>query len=51
MCLDMKLVKTSLHTQLKQTNLKIDFISQQQPFNDTVLQHFMDELKHCNVDM
>ena len=50
-----KLVKTLLHTQLKQTNLKNEhYISTEIPkegFNDTVFQHFLDELKHCNSDM
>ena len=50
-----KLVKTLLHTQLKQTNLKNGrYISTEIPkegFNDTVFQHFLDELKHCNSDM
>ena len=50
-----KLVKTLLHTQLKQTNLKNGlYISTEIPkegFNDAVFQHFLDELKHCNSDM
>ena len=44
-----KLVKTSLRTQLKQTNLENRFhISTESPkegFNDTVFQHFVDKLK------
>ena len=51
----MELVKTSLRTQLKQTNLQNRlYISTEIPkedFNDTVFQHFVDELKHCNSDM
>ena len=46
----MELVKTSLPTQLKQTNLENQLhISAESPkgFNDTVFQHFVDELKHC----
>ena len=45
----MKLVKTLLPTQLKHTNLEIDLIFQtasSKGFNDTVSQHFQDELKH-----
>ena len=46
----MKLVKTSLRTQLKQTNLENRFhISRESPkegFNDIVFKHFVDELKH-----
>ena len=38
-----------LLAQLKQTNLENQlFISTD---IDTVLQHFLDELKHCNLDM
>ena len=44
-----------LHTQLKQTNLEnqlyISTKSLKEGFNDTVFQHFVDELKHCNADM
>ena len=48
----MKLVKTLLHTQLKQMNLKNWlYISKKQGFNGAVFQHFVDELKHCNHDM
>ena len=51
----MKLAKTSLRTQLTQTNLECRLhISNESPkecFNDTVSQHFVDELKHCNSDM
>ena len=44
-----ELVKTMLLAQLKQTNLENQlFISTD---IDTVLQHFLDELKHCNLDM
>ena len=39
----MKLVKTLLCTQLKQTNLEIE---SKKGFNETVFQHFVDELKH-----
>ena len=46
----MKLRKTSLRTQSKQTNLENRLhISRESPkegFNDTVFQRFMDELKH-----
>ena len=46
----MKLVKTLLPTQLKHTNLEIDLIfqtvSSKEGFNDTISQHFQDELKH-----
>ena len=48
-------MKTLLRTQLKQTNLKNGrYISTEIPkegFNDTVFQHFLDELKRCNSDM
>ena len=51
----MRLVKTWLGTQLKQTNLKNQpHISKESPkedFNNTVFQHFVDELKHCDWDM
>ena len=51
----MKLVKNSLRTRLKQTNLENWFhISKESPkegLNDTVFQYFADELKHCNSDM
>ena len=51
----MKLVKNSLRTQLKQTYLENRIhISTESPnggFNDTVFQHVVDELKHCNSDM
>ena len=50
----MKLVKTSLGTQLKQTNLEnqlhISTESQKEGINDTVFQHFVDELKFRNVN-
>ena len=49
-----KLVKMLLHTQLKQTNLENRLhISTKSPkeFYDTVFEHFMDELKHCNTVM
>ena len=50
-----QLVKNLLHTQLKQTSLKIGIIFQTQSskkaFHDTIFQHFVDELKHCNSDM
>ena len=51
----MKLVNTSLHTQLIQTNLEnrlhISIKSPKECFNDMVFHHFMDELKQCNSDM
>ena len=51
----MRLEKTSLLTHLKQTNLKnwlhISIESSKEGFNDTVFQHFVDELKHCNLDI
>ena len=51
----MKLVQTLLRTQLKQTNLEnrlhVLTESPKKGFNDTVFQHFIDELKHCNSDM
>ena len=51
----MKLVETSIRTQLKQANLENRLhISTENPkegFNDTVFQHFVDELKHYNPDM
>ena len=51
----MKLVQTSLRTQLKQTNLEnrlhVSIESPKEGFNDTTFQHFTDELKHCNSDM
>ena len=50
-----KLMKTSLHTQLKQTNLEDRLnISTEIPkegFNDTAFQHFVDELKQFCSDM
>ena len=50
----MKLVKTLLCTQLKQTNLEktlhISTKSPKEGFNDTLFHDFWDELKHkCNV--
>ena len=51
----MKLVKILLHSYLIKTNLENQFhISTESPkedFNDTVFQHFVDKLKHCNLDM
>ena len=51
----MKLVETSIRAQLKQANLENRLhISTENPkegFNDTVFQHFVDELKHYNPDM
>ena len=51
----MKLVKTFLCTQLKQTYLenRLDFSTEspKEGFNDTTFQHFADELKHCNSNM
>ena len=50
----MKLVKPSLRTHLKQTNLEnrfhISIESPKEVFNDTVFQNFMNELKDCNSD-
>ena len=50
----MKLVKTSLPTHLKQTNLEnqlhISIGSPKEGFDDIVFQHFMDELKQCKPD-
>ena len=46
----MRLVETSLRTQLKQTNLEnrlsISAKSPEEGFNDTVFQHFVDEIKY-----
>ena len=51
----MELVKTLFRTQLKQTNLQkwllIITESSKKGFNDTVFQHFVDELKHYNKYM
>ena len=51
----MKLVKTFLRTQLKQTYLenRLHFSTEspKKGFNDTTFQHFADELKHCNSNM
>ena len=51
----MKLLKTLLRTQLKQTNLENWFHilteSPKEGFDDTVFQYLIDELKHCNLDM
>ena len=47
-------MKTLLRTQLKQTSLKNRFlISTESPkvFKNTLFQHFVDELKHCNPDI
>ena len=49
-----KLGKTLLRTQLKQTNLEnrlLISIESAKGFNDTVFQHFVDELKHRNSDI
>ena len=50
-----KLVKTSLRTQWKQTNLENWlYVSKELPkkgFDDTVFQNFVDGLKNCNSDM
>ena len=50
----MKLVKTGKLNQNKLT-WKTDFIFQtkspKEGFNNSVFQHFVDELKHCNPDM
>ena len=51
----MKLVKTRLPNQLKQTSLEnLLYISTESPkegFDDLVFEHFVDELKHRNPDM
>ena len=50
----MKLMKTLLCTQLKQTNLENRLhISTESPkgYNDTFFQDFVDELKQCNLDI
>ena len=51
----MKLVNTSLRTQLKQTSLEnllhVSTESPKEGFHDTIFQYFADELKHCNLDM
>ena len=51
----MKLVKTRLPNQLKQTSLEnVLYISTESPkegFDDIVFEHFVDELKHRNPDM
>ena len=51
----MKLVKTRLPNQLKQTSLEnLLYISTESPkegFDDVVFEHFMDELKHRNQDI
>ena len=48
-------MKTSIRTQLKQTNLEnqlhISTKSPKEVCNDTDFQHFVVELKHCNLDM
>ena len=48
-------MKTSLRTQLKQTNLenrlRVSAERLKEGFNDTVFQHSVDELKHCNSDI
>ena len=50
----MKLLKTLLHAQSKQTNLEnrlhISTESPKEDFDDTVFQHSVDELKHCNTN-
>ena len=48
----MKLLKTLLGTHLRQTDLEICLhISTKslKGFNDAVFQHFVDDLKHCNM--
>ena len=51
----MQLVKTSLRTLLKQTNLKnrLDISTEipNEGFNDNVFQDFVYEFKHCKLDM
>ena len=50
----MKLMKTLLCTQLKQTNLENRLhISTESPkgYNDTCFQDFVDELEQCNLDI
>ena len=46
---EMKLVKTSLHTQLKQIHLGNPLPISTESFY--CFQHFVDELKHCNPNM
>ena len=46
-----KLVKTLLHKTNLENRLHISTESPKQGFNDTVLQHFVNEVKHCNLDM
>ena len=50
-----KLVKSLFCTQLKQiyleNQLHISTESPKESFNDTIFQHLVDELKHCNSDM
>ena len=51
----MELVKTLLHSQLKETNLEnwphILTESPKEGFHDIAFQHIVDESKHCNPDM
>ena len=51
----MKMVKTLLRTQLKQTNLEnrlhISTKIPKEGFNDTIFQHFVNKLKNCNSDI
>ena len=51
----MKQLKTTLRTQLKQTNLEnrihISAESQKKASNDTAFQYSVNELKHFNSDM
>ena len=52
---EMKQLKTTLRTQLKQINLEnrlhLSTESQKKGSNDTAFQYSVDELKHCNPDM
>ena len=49
------MMKTLLHTQLKQTNMEnqlhILTYSTREGFNDTIFQHFLDKLKPCKQDV
>ena len=51
----LKLVKTLLCTQLKQTNLEnqLHILTERskESFNYTICQHFVNELKHCNPEL
>ena len=51
----MKLVKTLVRTELKRTNLENRLCTStetpKERFDDTVFQHLLDELNHCNSDV